>query len=694
VSVAQRRRRSLTFVLILLNALIPLVPSTKAGAFPDTCNENIFYSEDHDDGSAWTSPVDYNGPSQYELAWQHSSEGTSHSGSHHWYIHNYGQTTEARLESPEIDIPEMATEELFLRFYHAYDTNGGDDGGIIEVKVNGAEFVDVGASSFILHGYPRSFSGAATVLGIREAFTGLNAGFPGYVESIVNLSSFAESGDSITIRFRFASDDHEAGNGWFVDDVELGYCGKVNTPPSASDLPLSTLEDTAVNGAITAADADEDTLTFSLASVPANGSAVVNIDGSLTYTPNLNFNGNDSFTAAVDDGNGGSAAATVNITVTAVNDPPVMNDLNTSTPEDTTLDDAITAADADSSTLTFALDTQAAHGIASVHPDGSFSYTPSADFAGIDTFVVSVSDGSGAGDTATVTVDVGSVSDNPVVSAGADQIATLDAVVSINAVFTDADSGDTHSATIDWGDGSTLESVIAASGNVSGSHVYTRSGSFTVIVAVWDSGGGNGSDTLIISVDAPTLTPTQTPTPTATSTQETSGTLTPTASPSITPTFNISPTVTSASVTTTPDVPPPPPAPLAAEVNADPAGIVRVGLPDALSSDIHIREIVVNGEYPSWHGGATANGGFIGSPGVLDMGVQQAVDVFSPSGLTYFEGGIVVCLRGAGTLVYLNASYAPRIAEIVGSYTVPEFPGFTCVTLFEPGTLALVDSIQ
>lgn len=141
-------------------------------------------------------------------------------------------------------------------------------------------------------------------------------------------------------------------------------------------------------------------------------------------------------------------------------------------------------------------------------------------------------------------------------------------------------------------------------------------------------------------------------------------------------------------------MPPPPPAPLAVDVNATPDSIARSGIPDHLYSDIHIREIVVNGSYPTWLGSAITHAGYIGNEGVLAMGVRQAVDIFSPTGLTYFQGGIVICLRGEGTLVYLNANHAPRLAEIVGSYTVPEFPGFTCVTLFEPGTLALVDPVE
>jgi parallel beta-helix repeat protein/VCBS repeat-containing protein len=64
-------------------------------------------------------------------------------------------------------------------------------------------------------------------------------------------------------------------------------------------------------------DADGDTLTVNTTPVsgPANGSLVLNADGTFTYTPNDNFNGTDSFVYEVSDGNGGSAQATVNVTV-------------------------------------------------------------------------------------------------------------------------------------------------------------------------------------------------------------------------------------------------------------------------------------------------------------------------------------------------------------------------------------------
>ncbi len=65
-------------------------------------------------------------------------------------------------------------------------------------------------------------------------------------------------------------------------------------------------------------DADNDPLTAVQLSGPANGDATLNADGSLSYTPNAGFTGDDSFTYAASDGTDQSAAATVTITVNSV----------------------------------------------------------------------------------------------------------------------------------------------------------------------------------------------------------------------------------------------------------------------------------------------------------------------------------------------------------------------------------------
>ncbi len=64
-----------------------------------------------------------------------------------------------------------------------------------------------------------------------------------------------------------------------------------------------------------------ETLTVTAVTQPANGTVTL-VAGVVSYTPNANYFGTDSFTYTVSDGNGGTATATVNVTVTAVNDNP------------------------------------------------------------------------------------------------------------------------------------------------------------------------------------------------------------------------------------------------------------------------------------------------------------------------------------------------------------------------------------
>ena len=92
----------------------------------------------------------------------------------------------------------------------------------------------------------------------------------------------------------------------------------------------------------------------------------------------------------------------------------------------------------------------------------------------------------------------------PVVAAGADQTVDEGALVSLApATFTDLDAGDTHTASIDWGDGSGpgVGAVDQEARVVSGSHVYADDGTYTVVVTVTDDAGISGSDSMAVTVN-------------------------------------------------------------------------------------------------------------------------------------------------------------------------------------------------
>src|SRR5206468_2196372 len=103
----------------------------------------------------------------------------------------------------------------------------------------------------------------------------------------------------------------------------------------ANAQSVTTAEDTAAPIVLTGSDVDGDALTYAVATQPAHGT-LSGTAPNVTYTPALNYNGPDSFTFTVKDATLVSTAATVSITVTPVNDPPVANAQSVTTAEDPT----------------------------------------------------------------------------------------------------------------------------------------------------------------------------------------------------------------------------------------------------------------------------------------------------------------------------------------------------------------------
>ena len=110
---------------------------------------------------------------------------------------------------------------------------------------------------------------------------------------------------------------------------------------------------------------------------------------------------------------------------------------------------------------------------------------------------ITVTDDDGGSDECTLTVIV--LNAPPVVTPGADQEAYEGAEVTISATFTD-DAGDTHTATIDWGDGSE-DAIDPATSPITASHIYEDDGEYTVTITVTDDDGSSGQGSLTITVN-------------------------------------------------------------------------------------------------------------------------------------------------------------------------------------------------
>jgi VCBS repeat-containing protein len=200
-----------------------------------------------------------------------------------------------------------------------------------------------------------------------------------------------------------------------------------NTSPTpVDDGPAVTNEDTDLTVAAPGVlsndtDTDNDALTAELVTGPNHGTLNLAADGSYTYSPDADYHGDDSFTyKAHDPASTSAAAATVTLQVDSVNDTPVaVDDGPTHTPEDTDLSVAAPGVlsndtDTDNDSLTAELVTGPTHGTLDLEADGSYTYTPDADYHGPDSFTYKAHDlGAASAASATATLQVDSVDDPP-----------------------------------------------------------------------------------------------------------------------------------------------------------------------------------------------------------------------------------------------------------------------------------------
>jgi subtilisin family serine protease len=193
-------------------------------------------------------------------------------------------------------------------------------------------------------------------------------------------------------------------------EAVLGVAPPSNRPPVANSDGASTSEDTAVDIAVLANDTDPDgdSLTLSSVGAASHGATSANPGGTVHYVPAANYNGADTFTYVVSDGRGGTATGTVNLTVTAVNDPPVAVNDSATTTAGTAVTISVLAndTDIDSGSLTVAGVSDPPHGTAVANANGTITYTPDPGYSGSDAFGYTASDGSAVSNVATVSITI------------------------------------------------------------------------------------------------------------------------------------------------------------------------------------------------------------------------------------------------------------------------------------------------
>ena len=300
---------------------------------------------------------------------------------------------------------------------------------------------------------------------------------------------------------------------------------EVNDAPTALDQAKTATEDTALSfpasdllSGASAGPANESGQNLAVTAVgsASHGVVVLKGDGTITYTPDADYNGPDSFTYTItDDGTTNgiadplTATAAVQLTVTEVNDAPAAIDQAKTTNENAELsfsaNELLAGASAgpaneSSQTLVVTAVGAAAHGTTTL-VDGTIVYTPDPNYFGDDAFTYAITDNgttAGAADplsaTATVHVTVGHMNQAPVVTVN-DFSGQEGMPLDFSDTFADADPLDLHTAVIDWGDGTTSAATVSEAngqGTATGSHIYAGEGDYHVTVQVTDNGTTNG----------------------------------------------------------------------------------------------------------------------------------------------------------------------------------------------------------
>ena len=220
--------------------------------------------------------------------------------------------------------------------------------------------------------------------------------FNGSDQFTFTVSDGNQTSEPATIRIRVSND--ETGSGI----------------PVALAQAVETAMNTPLNVVLAGTDSDGSALIYEVESQPQHGT-LTGTAPNLTYTPNSNFVGDDSFTFIADNGIETSEPATVSIKVkgtSSQNTPPVATTQSVSTSMNTPLAVTLVGSDADGDTLTYAVTSQPQNG-ALTGSGQNLTYTPTTGFMGNDSFTFAVSDGKVTSQPATVNINVSMGGGNP-----------------------------------------------------------------------------------------------------------------------------------------------------------------------------------------------------------------------------------------------------------------------------------------
>jgi PKD repeat protein/serine/threonine protein phosphatase PrpC len=390
------------------------------------------------------------------------------------------------------------------------------------------------------------------------------------------------------------------------------------------------------------------------------GTVVLAANGALNYTPPAFFFGQDFFFYQITDGVIVSNPAIVIINV-GFNTPPTANNdayttaANTALVRNAAQGVLVNDTDPDGNNLESYVATPPTNGTLVLNVNGSFTYTPNPGYNGPDTFAYQATDGLDFSNVAIVTITVGVGGGNSPPVANDDTYSTTAArILRVNAPGVLRNDTDAN--------GDPLTANLVANVN-RGTLVFNTDGSFVytppnarfrgIVTFTYQASDTAGALSAIVTVTIAVSVPPPPPVPI--------------------------------------EVPAPPPATRCTDTNFENPGMIRSNfLDDEDRANLFCRLIAANGSYMFWLGSPITNGGNIGNRNVIDLGLIAAVDVFSMSGVTRFVNDVNICLQGSGYIIFMDVNGQPRLPQLWSNWTTPSFPGYTCTTLYAPGTVILV----
>ena len=297
-----------------------------------------------------------------------------------------------------------------------------------------------------------------------------------------------------------------------ISDVEFSTVDVADDLPVAEDDTATTPEDTAVVIDVLSNDSDPDGQPLTVTSATAtNGTVTINPDGTLTYTPDTDYNGPDTILYTIEDPDGNEDTAEVAVTVTpdGVNSDPVAVDDTVDTDIDTsvTLDPTDNDSDPDGDPITLTDIGTPTNGTATLNPDGTVTYTPDTGFVGEDTIPYTIEDGEGGTDTGEIIVTVDDPANTPPVAVNDTTSTPLDTPITVTPLANDSDPDGDPLTVGSIGTPSSGTAVLNPDGTVTYTPEPGFEGTVTIPYTAIDPDDATGTAEIIVTVGDPDNTP-------------------------------------------------------------------------------------------------------------------------------------------------------------------------------------------